>query len=236
MPHVSLVRAGGRGESSRGRILMLRAVHVRSLLIVAAAVVGLMTPVSGQTPATTPPKVQLTFEAGGLMTLSANGASVREVLAEWTRAGGTVFVGADKLPAMPPMTLQFEHRPEAEVAASLLRSAAGVVIGPRPPRPVGGRSALEVVYVLASSAAAAPAQPPPMVAVAPAPNRFTQTTPDEPPPPPEWPVGPGGAFTPPVPARPVGEVPVVPDLPVSAPKPTVAPPATGPGRGGGPPG
>ncbi len=132
---------------------------MRNLLIAAAVVVMLVPPVSGQIPAPAAPKVQLRFEDGGTVTLSATGATIREVLAEWTRKGGTVFVGAERLPATP-LTLQYDHRPEAEVAASLLRNAAGFVIGPRR-EGASSASSIEIVVILAASTASAANNPPP---------------------------------------------------------------------------
>ena len=43
------------------------------------------------------PKVQLTFERRRLVTLVANGATLREILAEWSRQGGSTFVNAERL-------------------------------------------------------------------------------------------------------------------------------------------
>jgi hypothetical protein len=64
-----------------------------------------------------------------MVSLSASGATAREILAEWKRMGGTQFDGIDRITSTP-LTLQFDHRPETEVMASLLRGAAGYVIGP----------------------------------------------------------------------------------------------------------
>ncbi len=202
---------------------------MRHLLNVVAAIVVLVLPVSAQNPAPAASKVQLTFEDGGTVTLFATGATVREILAEWTRRGGTVFVGAEQLPTTP-LTVQYDHRPEAEVAASLLRQAAGFVIGPRDEVPPGA-STIEVVVVLAVSKPSAASVPPPAPdrEIAPSPGRAGQSAPDDPPPPAQWPTGPGGASTQLIPAPPAPAVRVVPDPPVAAPKPTTA----GPGRGGG---
>jgi hypothetical protein len=205
---------------------------MRMLFITAGVAVGLMTQVSGQTPAPAAPKVQLTFEADGNVTLIANGATVREILAEWTRKGGTPFYGAERLPATP-LSLRFEHRPDAEVIASLLRNAAGYVLGPKRDA-AAGASELEVVFVLATSTPSAvtgysaPTYTPP-----PQPQVSTVGSPDAEIPP----VGPGRAGAPPQPnappppgpaPRPSGvsgvAVPVVPVVGV--------PPTTTTGRGG----
>jgi hypothetical protein len=76
-------------------------------------------------------------------------ATVREILAEWTRQGGSVFVNSDRL-AGGPMTLQFASQPETDVMASLLKQAAGYLLGPRRAGTIGV-SSLEVVYILPTS-------------------------------------------------------------------------------------
>jgi hypothetical protein len=109
------------------------------------------TPGAEQAPvaAVTGPKIQITFEPGGLVSLVTNGATVREILAEWARQGGSTFVNGERL-AGPPLTLQFTHQSEKEVMASLLRQAAGYVLGPRRAGTVGA-SSFEVVYILPTS-------------------------------------------------------------------------------------
>jgi hypothetical protein len=132
------------------------------------------------------------------------------------------------------VTLQFDHRPEAEVIGSLLRNASGYVIGPRLDGSTAA-SGIEVVYVLASSTATAggytappPAYSPPQQVSTPG-SPASEISPVGP--------GPGGQppaqqpDAPPAPARPAGvsgvAVPVV-VLPVTSP-----PPPSGPGRSGG---
>lgn len=205
---------------------------MRNVLIV-AAVVTLASQMSAQTPAPAAPKVEIAFEPGGTVSLSASGVSVRDVLAEWTRKGGTPFVGAEKLPAAPVM-LQFDHRPESEVIASLLRGASGYVIGPRREGSTAA-SSFQVVYILATSSASAAAYSAPAPTYTPPQQISTTGSPDTEIPP----VGPGRAGQQPAPQpdapastyRPAGvsgvAVPVVPVVPVASPVPT------GPGRGGG---
>jgi len=131
---------------------------MRALLIAAVVTLGFAPQVPGlaqapqaPTPAAAPqePKVQITFEAGGLVTLVANGATTREILAEWARQGGTTFVNAERLSG-GPQTLQFEHQSETVVMGSILRQAAGYIPGPRR-QGTRGASSVEVVYILASS-------------------------------------------------------------------------------------
>ena len=202
-------------------------------VLIAAAVVTFVSQLFAQAPAPAAPRVDLTFEPGGLVTLSASGVSVREVLGEWTRKGGTPFVGAERLPATP-VTVQFEHQPESAVIASLLRGASGFVIGPTRTAPAGG-SSLEVVYVLATSNASNATFSAPAPTYVPPPQISTPGSPDMEIPP----VGPGRAGSPPnqpqqdatPQMRPSGvsgvAVPVVPVVPVTT------PPPSGSGRGGG---
>jgi hypothetical protein len=102
-----------------------------------------------QTAAPQGPKVKITFEPNGLVTLIANGATLREILSEWSRQGGSTFVNAERLTGAP-QTLQFEHQAETVVMSSLLRQAAGFVVGPRR-EGTRGASSVEVVYILATS-------------------------------------------------------------------------------------
>jgi hypothetical protein len=210
-------------------------------VLIAAAVVTLVSQISAQSPAPAAPKISLTFESGGTVSLTASSVSVRDVLAEWARKGGTTFVGAERLPATP-VILQFEHRPETEVVGSLLRSASGYVIGPLR-EAANGTSTVGVVYVLATSTASTATFTSPTPSYTPPQQQQISTpgSPDSEIPP----VGPGRAgqapagqqqdATPSPAPRPAGvsgvAVPVVPVVPVTTPTPTATPP--GPGRGGG---
>jgi hypothetical protein len=90
----------------------------RSSLTVAAAcvVVGLAAPShAGQ--------VRLEIR-GGLVTLEAKDATIREIFAEWARVGKTVVVNAESLPP-GPLTLQLAGVPERQALETLLRPMAG---------------------------------------------------------------------------------------------------------------
>lgn len=97
-------------------------------------------------------KLQLSFDGKGNVTLIAQGVTLQEILAEWTRLGGCYFPNADKLSRAMLVPLQFENVPELKVLDSLLRSAAGIVIAPRTAR-TSGASAFEIVQILATSTA-----------------------------------------------------------------------------------
>jgi hypothetical protein len=222
---------------------------MRSLLFGLVLVVGFAPPLPGsaqEPPAQEPPaqaapagpRLKLTFEGNGRVTLVANGATLREILNEWTRLGGTPFVGAERL-AGGPLTLQYESQSEVDVVKSLLRSASGFVLAPRRAGSVGA-SQFEAVYVVATSNAVAstgttyvPAYQQPQVS--------TTGFPDQEIPPVDASrgAGPGPqpqpAAPPPPPDRPVGVSPIaVPIVPVGGstnPPPTNPPPTTT-GRGG----
>jgi hypothetical protein len=124
---------------------------MRALLIAAVVALGFAPQAPGlaQAPAPQGPKVQITFEPNGLVTLVANGATLREILAEWSRQGGSTFVGSERLSGAP-QTLQYEHQAESVVMSSILRQAAGFMLGPRR-EGTRGASSFEVVYILATS-------------------------------------------------------------------------------------
>ena len=67
---------------------------------------------------------------GGRVTLSATEAPLADVLAEWSRVGGTRFVGAETL-GRETVTLRLVDADEADAIRLLLRSAAGYVAAPR---------------------------------------------------------------------------------------------------------
>ncbi|HEX5070589.1 MAG TPA: hypothetical protein VFV78_10290 [Vicinamibacterales bacterium] len=227
---------------------------MRPLLIGLMLAIGLapQIPGSAQSPeapqAPAPPSVKITFEPGGLVSLTASNISLREILAEWTRKGGTKFNGEDRL-ASSPMTLQYDHRPEVEVMTSLLRAAAGNIVVPRDQVAQAGTtgvSEIGAVFIVATSTPTSTGFST-QTYTAPQPQYSTMGSPDQEIPP----AGPGRSgeapqpsAPPPAPSRPNGVSPVaVQVVPVSSvptagatptPTPTPTPPAppSGPGRGG----
>lgn len=89
----------------------------------------------------------------GLVTMTATGVPVRQVLAEWGRIGGTHVAGAERIPAQP-LTLTLENVPEAQALDIILRGAAGYVAATRAV-PGSGLSSYDRILVLATSAAPA---------------------------------------------------------------------------------
>ena len=95
--------------------------------------------------------------ANGLVTIVATDVPLRQILAEWTKVGGTRIVNAERV-AGPPVTLQLEQIPEQQALAILLRPVAGYLAAPR--RAGGaGASQYESVMILATSTPPATAPP-----------------------------------------------------------------------------
>ena len=95
---------------------------------------------------------------GGLATLDAKGATVRQILDEWQKVGHTQIVNADKV-AGPPLTLQLQNVPERQALDIILQSAAGFMAAPRP-QFMPDASVFDRVIILASSTApVAPSRP-----------------------------------------------------------------------------
>ena len=86
----------------------------------------------------------------GRVTLVASGVTLPEILAEWQRKGGSKIVNGERLMG-GPLTYEFHNMPETAVMASLLRSAAGVIVAPRRAGGPTGASQIEQVIVLATS-------------------------------------------------------------------------------------
>jgi hypothetical protein len=186
---------------------------------------------SPQAPQAPTRKLELTFDGAGNVTLIAQGVTVQEVLAEWSRRGGSVIDGAARL-AGGPISVQFGPTPEVQVLESLLRNASGLILLPRLAG-TPGASRLDVRILATSnpsqmfSSAGSGVMTPP-VSTAGSPD-------DEVPPVTPVPVAnaPGQVQSNPQapPRPPTGVSPVVPVVPIS-PVPTTAPGQTGRGRGG----
>lgn len=98
----------------------------------------------------------------GRVTLSARDATLREILIEWERVGGTKIVNRDRVPGTP-ITIEMADVPEARALATLLRPIAGYMAARRL-GPEGGASEFSRVILMPGAAAplsagpAAPAQ------------------------------------------------------------------------------
>lgn len=85
----------------------------------------------------------------GLVTLSANNVTVRDILNEWARKGGSTIVNADKLGGSPVILMEFKDQPEAEVLRALLRDAPGYGIAMRATASET-QSTVQTVFLLAT--------------------------------------------------------------------------------------
>ncbi len=100
--------------------------------------------------------LRLSFH-GGHITIEASNVPLREILAEWSRLGGTRIVGLEKV-AGPPVTLTLTDQPESRALEVLLRPLAGYLAAPRHD-PRTGASVYDRVFLLPTSvASAAPPQ------------------------------------------------------------------------------
>jgi hypothetical protein len=124
---------------------------VRVTLVVALlgwAVLAETSPASAQA-------VTLEFR-NGRVSLSAQNAPLRTILAEWTRLGGTKIVNGDRM-AGAPLTLELVDVTERQAVDVLLRGAAGYFAGPRAAGSTGA-STFESIMIIPTSAAVRPAQ------------------------------------------------------------------------------
>jgi hypothetical protein len=116
---------------------------MRSQIVIACVVVLLGCAASSSAQA-----VSLQFD-NGLVTLNAQNAPVRTILAEWSRLGGTRFLNADRVGGAP-VTMELTSIPERQALEILLRSVAGYVVTQREG---AGVSRLGGVAILPTSAA-----------------------------------------------------------------------------------
>src|SRR5436190_8692547 len=92
------------------------------ILLASALVTLAALPAAGQS-------VKVSFH-GGKVDLSAENATVRAILTEWARVGGTRVVNAERI-AGPPITVEFKDTYEQQALVSLLRGVAGYMVGQR---------------------------------------------------------------------------------------------------------
>jgi hypothetical protein len=112
--------------------------------------------------------VKVSFN-GGRVNLSAENATVRAILTEWGRVGGTRVVNAERI-AGPPITVEFKDAYEQQALESLLRGVAGYMVGQRGPAGAATSSGFDRIVILASSNAPRPAPVTPAVSRPPGPQ------------------------------------------------------------------
>jgi hypothetical protein len=124
--------------------------------------------------------VKLEFR-DGKVNLTTQNASLRAILTEWARLGGTQVVNMERL-AGAPVTLQLTDVPETQALDIILRGTAGYIAGQRAVTgPAGARSTLDRILVVPTAGTAAtvtarPAVTPPPFGGA---QRFPQPDPDD---------------------------------------------------------
>ena len=121
--------------------------------------------------------VQLTIHDGRVTLVAAN-ATVKQILAEWARIGGTRIVNGERVPG-GLVTLQLTNVSEKEALDLLLRTAAGYIAAPRAAA-VSDGSVFDRILILPTSAAppaSALRQPTPAPVAAPV---FQQPPPPQP--------------------------------------------------------
>jgi hypothetical protein len=90
----------------------------------------------------------------GRVTLSARDVTLRQILLEWERVGGTRIVNRDRVPGAL-LTIEFVDVPEGQALETLLRSTAGYVAAKRL-EPTGGASQFSRIILMPGAAAVAP--------------------------------------------------------------------------------
>ena len=106
-----------------------------------------------------PRVLNLKLAADGLVTLTAQGVTVREILAEWARQCGCFVVNADRLNGAPlAVPVTFSAASQSDVLRSLLRETGGYALTPRR----AGSTSLsqyETIYIISASGPVAYAGP-----------------------------------------------------------------------------
>lgn len=96
--------------------------------------------------------------AMGTVNVVAQNASVRAILTEWSRVGGTRLVNPQLLTG-GPVTLELIGVPERQALDIILRDVGGYMLGPRPALVAGVSSFDRLVVVTAVAGRPAPAGP-----------------------------------------------------------------------------
>ena len=122
-----------------------------------AALAGVILIVAAS-PARAQQSVNLEFN-DGQVTLRAQNAAVRAILAEWARLGGSTVVNGDRVVG-PPLTLELTGVPERQALDIILRSVAGYMLAPRRAGSIGA-SAFDRILILPTSTAPRPPAPTP---------------------------------------------------------------------------
>ena len=95
-------------------------------------------------------QVNLRFH-DGMVTLTAQNAPLRAILAEWARQGGATIVNGERVTG-PPLTLELNSIPERQALEILLRNVSGYMLAPRAAS-VPGVSVFDRILILPTSSA-----------------------------------------------------------------------------------
>ena len=101
-------------------------------------------------PAAAQPSVKVSFNEGGRVTVEATAATVRSILNEWSKNGGTKVVGADRVSGAP-VTVKLVNVPEAQALEIILRSVAGYMAAPS--KIAAGPSIYDRIMIMATTSA-----------------------------------------------------------------------------------
>ena len=104
-------------------------------------------------------ELKLEFHAGRV-NLIARDVSVRQILAEWAKVGGTQIVNMDRVSAAP-VTLQLEGVSERQALEAILRSTAGYLAAPRRPDHPGSSVYDRILVMAVSTPPPGPVRPTP---------------------------------------------------------------------------
>lgn len=96
--------------------------------------------------------------ANGTVSVSAQDATVRQILTEWARVGQTRIVNIERVSG-PPISIELTNVPEAQALDTLLRAVSGYLAAPRA-SVVANASAYDRIFILPTSTGT-PARPGP---------------------------------------------------------------------------
>lgn len=102
--------------------------------------------------------VKIEFNSGQV-TVVAQNAPIRTILAEWARLGGATVINGDRVLG-PPLTLELTRVPERQALDIILRSVAGYMLAPRPAGSTGASAYDRIMIMPTSTAPRAPAPAP----------------------------------------------------------------------------
>jgi len=92
--------------------------------------------------------------ANGTVSVSAQDATVRQILTEWARVGQTRIVNIDRI-AGPPVSIELTNVPESQALDTLLRAVSGYLAAPRAVA-VPNASAYDRIFILPTSTGTPP--------------------------------------------------------------------------------